>query len=244
MSVITSVQTFLEAARICTAMQTNQDLEHRISRWLAYYRSLQRALGHYRQAHTAYRHARQRYQPQQEGRWHGTSPRATATRYELAQIHDLYRALQCEGESFYTLAISVLDSIADTLQCYFGLSWDRSAATHARLTRDFPSLCTAKALVLTPTALPTLMPDVHACIVESRAHLTSMTEARYLMACLTALDTYSAAMLHFLARNREKSILAGPWLMGDAPSALSIDTLFPPSTDLHKLTAPGHPVLP
>src|SRR5262249_44989894 len=187
MSVITSVETFLDAIRTYTAMQTGQCLESRISWWLVSYRCLLHTLERYRDIHTTYIHARQRYRDQREGLEQGLSPRATIARHELAEIHDLYSELQCEGESFYTLAIGVLDSIADTFQCYFGLAWDRSAATHARLSRHFHSLCTEKALVLTPTALRLLMPDVHACIAESRTRLTSMTDAGYLMTCLTKL---------------------------------------------------------
>src|ERR1700740_1517051 len=90
MSVITSVETFLDAIRTCTAMQADQYLESRISWWLAYYRCLQRTLERYRGIHTAYMHARQRYRPRREGRAHGASLRTTAARHELAEIHDLY----------------------------------------------------------------------------------------------------------------------------------------------------------
>src|SRR5439155_17321860 len=182
-------------------------------------RCLQRTLERYRDTHTAYRHARQRYRHQREGLAHGASLLPTAARHELAEIHDLYSELQCEGESFYTLAIGVLDSIADTFQCYFGLSWDRSAATHTRLCKHFHFLCTEKDLILTPTALRVLMPDVHACIAESRARLTSMTDAGYLMTCLTKVDAYSAAMLQFFAMNGEKAVLAQLCLMADVPFA-------------------------
>ena len=243
MSVITSVETFLDAIRTYTAMQTGQCLESRISWWLAYHRCLLRTLERYRDIHTTYMHARQRYRHQRVGREHGVSHRTIVVRHELAAIHDLYSELQCEGESFYTLAIGVLDSIADTFQCYFGLSWDRSAATHARLSRHFHFLCAEKDLVLTPTALRLLMPDVHACIAESRARLTSMTDVGCLMTCLSKIDAYSAAMLQFFAMNGEKSVLAGLWLLADAPSALTAHAAHTRLDDPHVFSAPVHPVL-
>src|SRR5262249_42450717 len=243
MSVITSVETFLDAIRTYIAMQPGQCLESRISWWLAYYRCLLHTLERYRDIHTTYIHARQRYRYQGERREHSLSRRTTVARHELAEIHDLYSELQCEGESFYTLAIGVLDSIADTFQCYFGLSWDRSAATHARLSRHFHFLCAEKGLVLTPTALRLLMPDVRACLAEPRARLTSMTDVGCLMTCLSKIDAYSAAMLQFFAMNGEKSVLAGLWLLADASSALTAHAARTRLDDPHVFSAPVHPVL-
>ena len=209
MSPITSIEMFLTQVRTCTAPQDAKALERRITSWLAYYRSLQFIRERYGQLHTAYIHTINHYLHMREHlpRDPGLSTTAQQAR---AEAHALYRTLQEKYASFYTFATGLLDSIADTFQCYFGLGWNRSEITHARLTRDFHALCMQQGLILAPTALPTLMREMHAAIEASHPSLTPLIDERpeeRLAALSTAINVYIAAMMHFFARNVEHSVL-------------------------------------
>ena len=204
MSPITSIEVFLAHVRSCPTLQDDQVLERRIATWLAYYRTLQFVRQRYSQLNTAYVQAITRYLHTRET--HPETPdEATRAEAEVLREH-----LQKKYGSFYIFAIGLLDSMADVWQCYFGLGWPRSEITHAHLTRDFPVLCRDKGLVLTPTALPRLMRELHADLVASPSRLTALVDEHpeaHLIAVSTAINVYIAAMMQFFARNEEHSVL-------------------------------------
>jgi hypothetical protein len=209
MSPITSIEMFLAQVRTCPAPQHGQALERRITSWLAYYRSLQFVRERYGQLNTTYIQAIHRYLQTRERL--ASEPDLSSTAQQAqAEAHALYHTLQEKYVSFYTFATGLLDSIADTLQCYFGLGWTRSEITHARLTRDFPILCVAQGLIPVPTALPTLMREMQAAIETAHPSLTPLIDEHpeeRLLALSTAINVYIAAIMHFFARNVEHSVL-------------------------------------
>jgi len=209
MSPITSIEVFLGRVRTCTALQDDGALERRLATWLAYYRALQFVRERYHQTNTAYIQAITRYLHTWERLPRPTRP-VTPAEQARAEAEALRLQLQNKYASFYIFAIGLLDSMADTLQCYFGLAWPRSDTTHARLTRDFPALCREHGLVLAPTALPRLMHELHATLVASPSRITALIDEHpeeHLTALSTAINVYIAAMMQFFARNEEHSVL-------------------------------------
>ena len=209
MSPITSIELFLTQVRAGPASQERQALERRITSWLAYYRALQFIRERCGQLNTAYIQAINDYLRTRE-RLPSEPHLSTAAQRAQAEAHALYRTLEEKYVSFYTFATGLLDSMADTLQCYFGLGWNRSEITHARLTRDFHTLCVEKGLIPVPTALPTLMREMQAAIEVAHPSLTPLLgehpEER-LTALSTAINVYIAALMQFFARNVERSVL-------------------------------------
>ena len=207
---ITSIEMFLAHVRTCTSPQDGQALERRITSWLAYYRALQFVRERYGHINSAYIEAINHYLHTREC-VPREMPLATITAQRLrAEAEALHRQLEEKLACFATFATGLLDSMADTLQCYFGLGWPRSDITHARLTRDFPALWRAHGLVLAPTALPTLMHAVHASLVALQPSFASCIDERpeeRLTAVSTAINVYIAAMMQFFARNEEHSVL-------------------------------------
>jgi len=210
MSPITSIEIFLAYVRTCTAPQEGHPLERSLACWLAYYRALQFVRERYGQTNTAYIQAITHYlHTRERPRSERLAP--AAARQARAEAEALHRQLQDKYASFYIFAIGLLDSIADSFQCYFALAWPRSDITHARLSRDFPTICRAKGLVLAPTALPTLMRELQAALVAPVPSRPSVIDERpedRLTALSTAVNVYIAAMMQFFARHEEHSVLS------------------------------------
>jgi hypothetical protein len=204
MSPITSIELFFAEVRTRAAPPSRAALARRLSCWLAYYRALHFVRERYGQTNTAYLQTITTYFHTRE-----RLPTTTAE-HARAEAEALRHQLHEKSVSFSIFAIGLLDSIADTFQCYFGLGWPRSDSTHARLTRDFPPLCREKGFVLAPTALPTLMRELHATLVVSPPSLTPVIDERpedRLTAMSTAINVYIAAMMQFFARNETHSVL-------------------------------------
>jgi len=204
MSPITSIELFLADVHAHAASQEGDALARRLSCWLAYYRALQFIRERYGQTNTAYLQAITTSLHTRERLPTPTAEQARAEPEVLRhQLHDKYA-------SFYIFAIGLLNSMADTWQCYFGLGWPRSDSTHARLTRDFPALCREQGLTLAPTALPTLMRELHAALAASPSSVAPVMDERpedRLTAVSTAINVYIAAMMQFFARNVDHSVL-------------------------------------
>src|SRR5262245_59420294 len=231
MSAIISIEIFLAHVRTCTDTPAAQILERRITAWLAYYHSLQFIRERYHQTNTAYIQAITHYLQMRERLPRDPRLSSSAAQHAWEEAHALHRALQEKQASFYTFAAGLLDSVSDTFQCYFALAWSRSDITHARLTRDFQTLCLQNTLLPAPTGLPRLMRELHAYIVAAPASRTLVIDERpeeRLMALSTAIDVYIAAMMQFFTRNVEHSVL-GRWL-ADRRQALDASlTPAPPS---------------
>jgi hypothetical protein len=237
MPAITSIGIFLAHVRNCTDTPAAQTLERRITAWLAYYHSLQFIRERYHQTNTAYIQAITHYLQMRERLPRDLRLSPTAAQHAWEEAHALHRALQEKQASFYTFAAGLLNSIADTFQCYFALAWPRSDITHARLTRDFYALCLEHRLLPAPTALPTLMRELHAYIVAapaSRAPVIDERPEERLMALSTAMDVYIAAMMQFFTRNVEHSVLG----RGLADHRQAIGSSHPPA---HPSPSTQHP---
>jgi hypothetical protein len=209
MSPITSIEMFLTQVRAGLASQERQALERRITSWLAYYRALQFIRERYGQLNTAYIQAINHYL-QTRQRLPSEPHLSTTAQHAQAEAQTLYRTLEEKYVSFYTFATGLLDSMVDTLQCYLGLGWNRSEITHARLTRDFHTLCVEKGLIPVPTPLPTLMREMQTAIEAAHPSLTPLLDERpeeRLTALSTSINVYIAAIMHFFARNVEHSVL-------------------------------------
>src|SRR5262249_14203688 len=201
---------FLAHVRTYSDLSAAQTLERRITAWLAYYHSLQFIRERYDQINTAYIQAITRYLQMRDRLPHDPRLSPTAAQHAWQEAHVLHRSLEEKQASFYTFAAGLLDSIADTFQCYFALGWPRSDITHARLTHNFHALCLEHRLLPAPTALPTLMRELHAYIVAAPARRIPVIDERpeeRLMALSTAIDVYIAAMMQFFTRNAEYSVL-------------------------------------
>ena len=202
MSPITSIELFLAEVRAHAAVPAGDALARRLSCWLAYYRALQFIRERYSQTNTTYLQAINTYLHTRE-RLPSTAAQARAEAEALRhRLHDKF-------VSFSIFANGLLDSMADTWQCYFGLGWPRSDSTHARLTRDFRVLCREHGLILTPTALPTLMRELHTALVASPSSFAPVIDERpedHLTAVSAAINVYMAAMMQFFARNVDHSV--------------------------------------
>jgi len=209
MSPITSIEMFLAEVRTRVTPQEDHPLVRSLSCWLAYYRALQFIRERYHRTNTAYIQAITHSLRTRE-HLPSATPRTTAAEQAQTEVEALRRQLHDKSTSFSIFALGLLDSMADTFQGYFGLGWPRSAITHARLTRDFLALCREKGWVLAPTALPTLMRELHAALVAplpSRPTVMDEHPDDRLMAVSPAINVYIAAMMQFLARNAEHSVL-------------------------------------
>ena len=237
MPAITSIEIFLAHVRTYTDTPAAQTLERRITAWLAYYHSLQFIRERYHQTNTAYVQAITHYLQMRERLPRDPRLSPTAAQHAWEEAHALHRTLQEKQTSFYTFAAGLLDSIADTFQCYFALAWPRSDITHARLTRDFHALCLEHRLLPAPAALPTLMRELHAYIVAapaSRAPVIDERPEERLMSLTTAIDVYIAAMMQFFTRNVEHSVLG----RGLADHRQAIRSSHPPA---HPSPSTQHP---
>ena len=209
MSPITSIEMFLAEVRTRVTPQEDHPLVRSLSCWLAYYRALQFIRERYHRTNTAYIQAITHSLRTRE-HLPSATPRTTAAEQAQTEVEALRRQLHDKSTSFSIFALGLLDSMADTFQCYFGLGWPRSGITHARLTRDFPALCREQGLALAPTALPTLMRELQATLVAPLASGPPVIDERpeeRLTALSTALNVYIAAMMQCFARNAAHAVL-------------------------------------